>query len=266
MDLEKVLKEEMDRLNLQNLRKTDFAGAQNVMVVVSRGLPVKGTEAAFRRIPYLQPILDGRFSQKKDEDGNIIIDVDPDSFYSCMAFAESSFKQPTLLLTTLSKKKNGVEDLISTADYIGIDIPYISTLDELLELEKALRDVKGETFVKIYRKTYEPSGEIPDRMGARDAAATLCFSIAKQTLPISSNNKIHQKVVTDTLFILSHARTFGPRLRTHVWAEFQKVVTLTDKQRNKQFGQWISKDALEFDFYRSESDSGTEYACPAWPS
>jgi len=91
-------------------------------------------------------------------------------------------------------------------------LPVVSGVEELKELEKRLKGVREQGWDKMTRHCYEP-GDAPDRGGARDAA--LAFSLVRGTLNLSSN-QISQKVHTDVLFIVSHAKSFGPRLRTHV--------------------------------------------------
>ena len=225
-----------------NQRGTDDDERRDIMIISARGRLVKGSEICFRRVPFLNPILDGRFAQEKDGDGNILLDIDPESFYACIAYADSAFTQQSLLLTNFFRECN-VRELTSTADYLGIDIPIISTIEELLDLEKTLRNSD-------------------DYRSARDSAAKLCFSIAKKSIRpfpnFSHNNNgppirqpgdaIRHEMITAMYFIMRRPNMFGPRLRTHVWTEFEKVVTLTDWQRKKQFG-FVTDYALKRDYY-----------------
>lgn len=114
---------------------------------------------------------------------------------------------------------------------------------------------KAEQMERVARRTYCRSGDIHDRTGARDAAAKLCFSIIKQSLPMHEN-KVRKKVVTDVLYVVSHAKTFGPRLRRHIWKTIESKVRLTPGQL-KQFAEWVTEDALSLDFY-SHDDSDEE--------
>lgn len=256
MDDVSKMREELTDLVFQAHRSRQIATDKNVMIISARGRLVKGNETCFRMVPFLNQtlFLDCQDSHQKDDEGNILLDIHPESFYACIAYAHSAFMLQSLLLTKLStgSGSGSVQELICTADHLGINIPTISTMDELVDLEKDLRNGKDDC------------EEGPDRSSARDAAARLCFSIAKGSIPMLSsneNNKIKQKVVTDTLFIVSHQRIFGPRLRTHLWMEFEKVITLTDKQRSKQFAEWVSDDGLKYDFYcagYNDEDSGTD--------
>ena len=123
-------------------------------------------------------------------------------------------------------------------------------------MEIQLRNVKGQEMFKEARHCFVP-GSAPDRLGARNAAASIVCSFVQGSLNLQ-DNRIRQKVMTDVLFIVSHAKTFGPRLRTHSWNEFERIVTLTNGQV-KQFERWTSPDALKFDFNRDdENDENSE--------
>lgn len=256
MDDVSKMREELTDLIFQAHHYRQIAKDKNLVIISARGKLVQGNKACFCMVPFLNQtlFLDQQDSQEKDDDGNILLDIHPESFYACIAYAHSAFMLQSLLLTKLSTSSDGVQELIRTADHLGIKIPTISTMDQLVDLETDLRNGKDDC------------EEGPDRSSARDAAAKLCFSIAKGSIPLLSsndNNKIKQKVVTDTLFIVSHQRIFGPRLRTHLGIEFEKVITLTDRQRNKQFAEWVSDDGLKYDFYCAgyddeDSETGTD--------
>ena len=118
------------------------------------------------------------------------------------------------------------------------------------ELEESLKDTKSQEMIKMARDCYAP-GVGPDRDSARDAAAVLAFSIALDAIDLSTS-KIRNKVQMDVLHVVSHARSFGPRLRTHIWRVFNERTTLTTKQE-KIFDRWVSDEGLSFDFYEHKS-------------
>ena len=75
--------------------------------------------------------------------------------------------------------------------------------------------MKSESYDK-----YGPCGDVPDRQGAREVAETLCFTILRWSVDVLEN-KIQPKLTTDVQFVVAHAATFGPRIRTHIWRAFQ---------------------------------------------
>jgi hypothetical protein len=157
--------------------------------------------------------------------------MNPNLLYACLEYAKPAEKTTRVLLTKLYSKES-VTELVEFTDYIALKLPTVSSVDELKELDKRLRDIRQETIEKAARKTYYRTYDFPDRIGARDAAAILCFSLEKQTLSLSVHT-VKQKIITDVLFVVSHAKTLGPRLRTHVWKSFSRRTCF-----HLQLSQW----------------------------
>ena len=205
--------------------------------LVAQGTLIKVKVPVVQSIPLLEAMMMSRVQQKRDNDGRVCTHtMNPKALYPCLCFAESGFESPALLLTKSSKTVS-VCKLLDLVEHLGLinEFHLLKDMDQLKALESKLKDIKEETFVRVARKTYAPSGDIPDRLGARDAAAILCFSLARQTINLSlSNNHLRQKVQTDVLFVLSHAKTFGPRIRTNIWNEFNKLHSLTTKQMKQE--------------------------------
>ena len=152
-------------------------------------------------------------------------------------------------------RKSHLSEVVEISDYLCQNLPFVNNITELITLEKRLKDVRPQRMTEIARRCYEP-GDCPDRFGARDAAAQLALSIVRGSLNLC-DHMISQKVRNDVLFIVSHARTFGPRVRSHVWKVFNETTSLTSKQQ-KQFDRWISEDGLSFDFYKDGNDDGSQ--------
>jgi hypothetical protein len=113
---------------------------------------------------------------------------------------------------------------------------------------------KNYVTLKIIRIIYpnEQKIKIPDKRNARNAASILYFSLIKGTFDVTIQ-RIQQKVMTDILFIVSHAKTFGPRIRTHVWKYFNQIVTLKSKQM-ALFERWITPNSLKYAIDRENHD------------
>ena len=88
--------------------------------------------------------------------------------------------------------------------------------------------MKNESYDK-----YGPCGDVPDRQGAREVAATLCFTILRWSVDVLEN-KIQPKLTTDVQFVVAHAATSGPRIRTHIWRAFQDKGKLSQPQYQRQ--------------------------------
>lgn len=201
-------------------------------------------------IPYFEPLLSGRWSY----DEYLPIDVEPSLMKLFVFYANNSYKESSVLLTKLSRKKRA-SDVVELSNYLCHNLPVVTNLQELKMLEERLKDVKQQELEKVARGCYEP-GHAPDRFGAREAGAQLAFSLVLNTLDLH-NSQIRNKVVNDVLFIVSHAKTFGPRLRTHIWRVFNEKISTTPKQM-KQFDNWISEERLSFDCNRDSDASGSE--------
>lgn len=60
---------------------------------------------------------------------------------------------------------------------------------------------------------------------------------------ISISHQCIQKLTTDVLFVISHAKTFGPRIRNHVWKLSETIARPSMKDASK----WVTEEALSFD-------------------
>jgi hypothetical protein len=222
---------------------------------------MKWKSSTVRTIPLLEAMMSNRVGQMRKDEGLVCTDMDPKLLYACLSFADTNYLSPAVLLTKLSKTID-VEDLLALLDYLGIEdkISKVSTVEELKVLKVRLKDIKRETLGRVARM-HVPSGDIPHRDKARDAAVELCFSMARSCLDVTSN-KTKSKLTTDVIFVVSHAKTFGPRLRTHVWKTFDRIVTLTPNQREKQFSKWTSNEALAFECNQeNDSDDTSSVGC-----
>lgn len=232
---------------MDNLSITDVDTSTEMFSFSAQGQTMTWKVSTVCTIPLLEAMMANRVGQSRNKEGLVCTDMKPKLLYACLSYADTGYGSPAVLLTKLSTLV-AVEDLITMMDYLGIvhKVPLISTVEDLKGLELRLKNIKSETMEKVARRTYEPSGDVPDRYAARDAAAELCFSMARSCLDLT-DQKIKAKVTTDVLFIVSHAKTFGPRMRTHVWNTFDELVGLTPKQRQNQFERWISMEALAFE-------------------
>ena len=224
----------------------------NVSATRSGSPTLEASEQDILRVPFFE-LLSSRWRNE----GTVSVDIDPHILHACIAFAISNFQSPSLLLTKLSSSSN-VDDLVDALDFLGMKLPIISSTAELAETEKRLR--KGHS-----RRTSANahSHEIPNRVSAKDAASEICFSIAKNSMDLSNDQFMKKQITIDILFIVSHPKAFGPRLRTHAWNIFQKCITLTLEQK-KQFARWVTEEGLKCDLYKdgNESDgSSTDCEC-----
>jgi hypothetical protein len=202
--------------------------------VLARGERLVLTRRVVKRLPLLETMFTTSFPQKRTTDGAIHVDLDPNLLKACVAFVETYKRRPARLFQALETSCS-VEDLVLQSDYLLVDLPCISTFKQLLYLEKKIKKAKQ----KIW--TFDEEDD------AKDAVAILCISLARKSLQLNDKDQgIRQKVVNDTLFILSHARAFPPRLRTHLWQSLSAICTLTQNEQ-KMFEQWTTQEALLFE-------------------
>ncbi len=147
-------------------------------------------------------------------------------------------------------RSHNVKNIVDLSEFLCRSLPVVKDDDELKKLEERLKDV---------RKSYYEPENVSGQVGARDEAARLAFSLVLGTIDLSTN-KNRSKVSMDVLFIGSHAKTFGPRLKTHVWRLFEGMVNLTAKQE-KMYERWVSPEGLSFNHHNdgsSDDDSNTD--------
>lgn len=199
------------------------------------------------KIPFFHSLMSGRWNTKTKTNDNVInIDLEYKLLYPCISYAQSGYTEPSLLLTKLSRSVCGtmLNDLITM---LCIDIPVVNDYESLSLLEINLRRIKNETnYISKRTIQYYPC----DRIGARNSAVIFYFSMMKGTLDIT-DQRIRQKIMTDVLFIVSHAKTFGPRIRTHTWKFFNTIVTLKKKQITL-FERWITPYSLRYAVDRND--------------
>jgi len=207
------------------------------VTISARGEQVVASKKVIMSIPYFESLLSGRW----ECDRELSIDADPTVFKAFIAYACDNHKNMSLLLTKLPRG-NLVQDIIDLSDFLCRSLPLVDNLEELNELEKRLKNIKKH-FIS------------PKRNEARNAAAQLAFSLIRGSIDLS-NNRLRSKVFNNVLFVVSRAKIFGPRLRTHLWRVYDELVNLTPKQE-KQFEEWVSDRGLSFEFNKRDDDDGS---------
>jgi hypothetical protein len=213
-------------------------GPQQYCIMARGQLLTLQSKAILKELPLLETMSTTYVPQERTSNGVLVVDEDPDILMACLYFAETRPDySPSTLLIGLATRCT-VKELVDRLDYLCMKDFTISTPDQLQNLERTLKNIKLDRRPwKCYRA--------PDARLARDAAAILCLSIAKCTLPLDSDSTMRQKVTNDVLFVLSHTKTFPSRIRTHLWQCFSSLYTLTTKQE-KLFGRWISDEGLAY--------------------
>lgn len=204
------------------------------------------------KIPFFHSLMSGRWNNSNTKEATnkvLSADLEYKLLYPCISYAQSGYKEHSLLLTKLSRSVCGtmLNDLLTM---LCIDIPIVNDYESLSLLEINLRRIKNETNYISKRKIqfYQC-----DRIGARNSAVIFYFSVVKGTVTGTldiTDQRIRQKIMTDVLFIISHAKTFGPQIRTHIWKFFNTLVTLKKKQISL-FERWITPYSLSYEVYRN---------------
>ena len=214
--------------------------------VCAREILVEVKKSVLSSIPFLEAILSGTsFNNEESEEGVVIVDIDPYLLKICIFYAENYqyFNSRSCLLTKLSKKRD-FSELLQLLDYLGVEpkIEFATDLSSLKCLEERLKDIKDG-----YPDECSFPGEDDNWAGraeARNAAVELCVTLLMQRSgDISLPHRCIQKLQTDVLFVISHAATFGPRIRNHVWNASENIAQPSMKQAAK----WVTEERLEFD-------------------
>ena len=128
-------------------------------------------------------------------------------------------------ITKLPLTEN-VLDLLELDDYFCIERPDIGSLDNI---RKELRKDTRDHWEKIAPGCYEFHSVNQGRLDARNAAARFCIGSASNMFDLSQTRTIN-KIFDLSLFILSHPRTFRPRIRHYTDTILNPRCTFSQKQ------------------------------------
>jgi len=221
-------------------------GPEETFKVCAREILVQVKKSVLSSIPFLEAILSGTsFNNEESEEGVVIVDIDPYLLKICIFYAENYqyFSSRSCLLTKLSKQRD-FSELLQLLDYLGVEpkIEFATDLSSLKCLEERLKDIKDGDPYECSMPGEEDNWA--GRAEARNAAVELCVTLLMQRSgDISLPHRCIQKLQTDVLFVISHAATFGPRIRNHVWNASENIAQPSMKQAAK----WVTEERLEFD-------------------
>jgi hypothetical protein len=119
-------------------------------ILSARGIEMKVSNHVLDKIPYFDSLMSGRWdttnnhhisssndsnNTRKPNDETIPVDLDHQLLYPCIAYADSDYKDPSLLLTKLSRSQCGAK-VVDLARMLCMPIPTVNTLEELMALEE----------------------------------------------------------------------------------------------------------------------------------
>jgi len=174
-----------------------------VLIVQDKTTTVK--KSVLCKIPYFQALL----SPYWEKPGDIKVDtIELSLLHTILAYVESGKMRH--LLKKLPRSQN-VANLLCAMDYLNL--PLFPTID----LDKIKKDMKN------LHNEEDKYGIIScaDKNGALDAAAVLCVAIQIGKIRLQ-DGKIKSIVYGLVEFTLSHPKTFGPRLRYHMFQTAKK--------------------------------------------
>ncbi|EGG19207.1 hypothetical protein DFA_02455 [Cavenderia fasciculata] len=202
-------------------------------------------------IPFFVPIIKGTFPTKKDEEGAILLNIDPTIFNVVL----KATKRLSSLLRCLPKDRS-IREVFNMMDYLLLkldidDWPLETINGKLKDNQDYVEKIARHCFTTV-------KGNAP---GAMDAATVLYLKL--ETGAIDWNNFKTKSVAYNLLlYVLSHPKAFGPRIREHTWISIQK--NLWSKISVKQqaaLSKWKPRNDRpdEDSDYSKESDSDEYY-------
>ena len=210
-----------------------------------RGKQLKVSNDVIDRVPFLKAqigLCNLTFQKNTNDNNELLIDQDYFIVRAILRYVESG--NGMYLFTKLPCQFSATE-ILSVLNYFCIEYPSIRQLDDS-SFKNQLKDVKDDV-IKICRTVYETTKA--NRFGARNAAAEFAIGLEISAYDLTKNRTMNY-VYNYLLFIISHSRTFGPRLRHHIWNLAIKKINFTPNQ-NKELNRWISDVDDDSD---SESD------------
>ena len=219
------------------------------LVFYASGQPMTVSLTALSKIPFLEALMAGRVNTVKNESGNPTIDRDPMLVHAVVSYATSG--NPFHLFAKLPPSSSAKE-MLAELDFFLVEPPTVRAANDA-SFKHELKDVKDE-----YTRTCK-GGPIErthraNRHAARNAAAELAvgLELGKYEDSVITRNHLYNNI----LFILSHPRTFGPRLRHHIWELASSHLSFTDNQINRLrswLEEWEDSDHETDGSDRSES-------------
>mmetsp|Transcript_150522 Transcript_150522/g.464471 ORF Transcript_150522/g.464471 Transcript_150522/m.464471 type:complete len:245 (+) Transcript_150522:107-841(+) len=211
-----------------------MVGAEEV-AFVARGERIALDRQTAAAVPFLEALLADRVNTVKNEAGDPVIDRDPVLVKAVVQYATSGH---ALHLFAKLPKTSSAKAMLTELDFFCLEPPPVHPMDDA-SFKQALKDVKDE-YEKMCRRGPVEKTRSANRFGARNAAAELAVGLETEKYDIAIGRIRHQ-LYNNVLFILSHSRTFGPRLRHHVWAVAKSKVQFSPKQHS-ELQSWVDTD------------------------
>ncbi|EFA75944.1 hypothetical protein PPL_10520 [Heterostelium album PN500] len=206
----------------------------------------------FKSYPFFGPVLSGNFQVNKDENGILLLDLDPIIFNVVL----KSTKRMSSLLRSLPKDRD-IGEVFRMMDYLMLKLD-VGDQWTLKDIYCRLKD--NQTYVdKIARHCYETvKGNVP---GAMDAATVLYLKLENNMIDWR-NNTTKSVAYNLFLYVISHPRVFGPRIRHHLWISIKNNLwyRISPKQQ-AALPKWQPRNDRPDDEsdYSKESDSEDDY-------
>ena len=168
---------------------------------------------AISKIPFLEALMAGRVNTVKNESGNPIIDRDPMLVHAVVSYATSG--NPFHLFAKLPPSSSAKE-MLAELDFFLVEPPKVRAANDA-SFKRELKDVKDE-YTRVCKRGPIERTHRANRHAARNAAANslaVGLELGKYEDSVITRNHLYNNI----LFILSHPRTFGPRLRHPICSE-----------------------------------------------
>lgn len=208
--------------------------AEEEIAFLARGERVVVDRQTVMNVPFLEALMADRVNTVKNDAGEPVIDRDPALVKAVLLFATSG---DNLHLFAKLPRTSSAKAMLAELGFFCVEPPAVRPIDDA-SFKQALKDVKDEYGREFKRGPIEKFHSA-NRFGARNAAAELAVGLETEKYNLGSN-KTRSQLYNNVLFIVSHPKTFGPRLRHHVF-ELARSRTRFSERQVSELESWAER-------------------------
>ena len=202
--------------------------------ITARGKTSIASSSVVPRLPNFECLLSGQWKQSENKS----IEADPSILKAFVSYSDNLFC-PSLLFTKPSRSKS-VKGVIELAIFcVAVSLSW--TIPKSWSNLRSVWRIFVNKVWKIWQDTAMNLWMHLTIVMLGTLRLSLPFFLSRGKLNLPSN-QIRSKVYNDVLFIVSHAKLFGPRLRTHVRRFFGGCSLLQPSRRRHPVNGWVLED------------------------
>lgn len=217
-------------------------------LVDTSGVSLDAEEEVLLKIPYFEALIRVKDYMKTNVSNSNTIQLDSamqiEVLKHVLRFVTEGMNELVLLVSIpLTFETTAITDLMCLIDFLGLTLNI-----DMDDIHERLTDVKDQDCFDDHK---------PNRYLARKTAASIVFGLHQNMFDLTAP-KEKSAMFNHILFVVSHYRSFGPRLRLRVYETAKEKCAFIAKQWN-QIEEWYRKgdqdDIDETDEYESEEES-----------